>query len=346
MRRAGLIFSHRYLQHHPGFMQISTPNSLVGPWVDPDAHPSNHRLVMRTQHLIDLTNLPAQLTDIAPRLAADEEILRYHTPEYLARITALDAAGGGETGDGALMGPGSLEIARLAAGGVMAGVDAVMNGPIRRVFANVRPPGHHAMPDRGMGYCILGNVALAAMHARARYGLSRILILDWDVHHGNGTQEAFSGDPGVLFISVHQDDHYPAGWGRLDDAGEGEGVGFTVNLPLPAGSGNATYRAAFDRVILPIIEHYAPELIIVSAGQDASVRDSNGRMYLTVDSYRWLTRAAIDAAEAFGGWAGGHRAGGRLQRELRTVLHIRDRRDAGRSRRSDPGPDRGSRIRP
>ena len=295
---AGQVFSHRYLQHNPGALQISTPNSPVGPWVEPDLHPSNHRLVMRTQQLIDLSGLADRLADIPPRLATDSEILACHSEEYLDTLMALDAVGGGEAGDGALMGPGSLAIARLAAGGVMAAVDAVMTGPTRRVFANVRPPGHHARRNRGMGYCVLGNVALAVRHAQRTHGLTRILVLDWDVHHGNGTQEAFEADPGVLFISVHQDDHYPAGWGAADQVGTGEGTGFTVNLPLPAGSGDATYRAAFDRVILPIVSDYAPELIIVSAGQDASVRDSNGRMYLTVDSYRWLTEAAIAMADA------------------------------------------------
>lgn len=295
---AGQVFSHRYLQHNPGFLQIATPNSLVGPWVEPDLHPSNHRLVMRTQQLVDLSGLAPRLAGIAPRLATDEEILAYHSAAYLDRLTALDAAGGGEAGDGALMGPGSLAIARLAAGGVIAAVDAVIAGPTRRVFANVRPPGHHAMRDRGMGYCILGNVALAAHRARRAHGLARVLVLDWDVHHGNGTQDAFIDDPGVLFVSIHQDDHYPAGWGAAGDVGVGQGVGFTVNLPLPAGSGDATYRAAFDRVILPIVASYAPELIIVSAGQDASIRDSNGRMYLTVDSYRRLTQAVIDLADA------------------------------------------------
>ncbi|CAA9577253.1 MAG: Acetylspermidine deacetylase; Deacetylases, including yeast histone deacetylase and acetoin utilization protein [uncultured Thermomicrobiales bacterium] len=298
---AGQVFSHRYLQHNPGFLQIATPNSLVGPWVDSDLHPSNHRLVMRTQQLVDLSGLAPRLAEIAPRPVTDDEILAYHSPDYLDRITALDAAGGGEAGDGALMGPGSLAIARLSAGGVIAAVDAVMAGPTRRVFANVRPPGHHAMRDRGMGYCILGNVAIAAHHARRVHGLSRVLVLDWDVHHGNGTQDAFIDDPGVLFVSVHQDDHYPAGWGAAGDVGVGEGTGYTVNLPLPAGSGNATYRAAFDRVVTPIVASYAPELIIVSAGQDASIRDSNGRMYLTVDSFRWMTQAVIDLADATAG---------------------------------------------
>lgn len=295
---AGQVFSHRYLQHNPGALRIETPNSLVGPWVDPDPHPSNHRLVMRTQQLADLTGLSDRLAEIPPRMATDAEILAYHSPAYLDRVVALDDAGGGEAGDGALLGPGSLAIARLAAGGVIAAVDAVMTGPTRRVFANVRPPGHHAMRDRGMGYCIFGNVALAALHARRTLGLDRVLVLDWDVHHGNGTQDATRDDPGVLFVSVHQDDHYPAGWGAATDVGVGEGAGFTVNVPLPAGSGNATYRAAFDRIVAPIVAAYRPQLVIVSAGQDASIRDGNGRMYLTVDSYRWLTEAVVAMADA------------------------------------------------
>ncbi len=298
---AGLVFHSRYLDHNPAFSQIPAPNSPVGPWVDPDPHPSNHRLVMRTQQLVGLTGLDNRLAPVAPRPVTDAEILTYHTEAYLQRLEDLEAAGGGEAGDGALMGPGSLAIARLASGGVLAGVDAVMTGPVRRVFANVRPPGHHAMADRGMGFCVLSNVALAAHHARTTYGLERILVLDWDVHHGNGTQDAFYGDPGVLFVSVHQDDHYPAGWGAADQVGTGEGTGFTVNVPLPAGSGEATYRAAFDRVIAPVVAAYRPELIIVSAGQDASVRDANGRMYLTVGAYRWLTEALMAMADATAG---------------------------------------------
>ncbi|HEV2527431.1 MAG TPA: histone deacetylase [Thermomicrobiales bacterium] len=298
---AGQVFHHRYLDHNPAFMQIPAPNSPVGPWVDADTHPSNHRLVMRTQQLLGLTGLGERLTEISPRPVTDAEILTYHTEPYLRRLEELEAAGGGEAGDGALMGPGSLAIARLAAGGVLAAVDAVVAGPVRRVFANVRPPGHHAMADRGMGFCILGNVALAAHHARAVHGLERVLVLDWDVHHGNGTQDAFYGDPGVLFVSIHQDDHYPAGWGAAGQVGTGEGQGFTVNVPLPAGSGEATYRAAFERVIQPIVAEYAPQLVIVSAGQDASVRDANGRMYLTVGSYRWLTEAVIAMSDATAG---------------------------------------------
>ena len=294
---AGIVFSHRYLEHNPGFLRIDSPNNPRDPFVEPELYPSNHRLVMRAQQLIDLQGVGDHLAEISPRPATDEQLLAYHTPNYLARLTELDAQGGGESGDGAMMGPGTLGIARLAAGGVIAAVDAVMTGPTRRVFANVRPPGHHAVAERGMGFCVFGNVALAALHARQQYGLERILILDWDVHHGNGTQAAFFGDPGVLLISVHQEDLYPAGSGNAGDIGTGDGRGMTVNVPLPGGCGDAAYRAAFDRIIGPIVESYGPELIVVSAGQDASARDALGRMSLVMDSYRWLTRFAMDAAE-------------------------------------------------
>ncbi len=185
-------------------------------------------------------------------------------------LLALDKTGG-DTGSGAPMGIGGLRIARLSTGGVMAAVDAVMTGTVRQAYALVRPPGHHAMAHEGMGFCIFNNVVIAARHARAMHGVRRVAVVDWDVHHGNGTQSAFYEQPDELFVSLHQDSLYPNGWGTVDQVGEGAGEGRTVNIPLPAGSGNATYRAAFERIVVPVIEEFAPELIFVSAGQDASV---------------------------------------------------------------------------
>jgi acetoin utilization deacetylase AcuC-like enzyme len=153
------------------------------------------------------------------------------------------------------------------------------------------------MSDRGMGFCIYGNVAIAARHAQRRHSAERVAILDWDVHHGNGTQDAFYADPSVQFISLHQDNLFPVGWGSLDQVGEERGEGSTINIPLPAGSGNATYLAAMEQLVLPAIRQFVPDLIMVSAGQDASVMDPLGRMSLTTSAYRAMTRQLRDLAD-------------------------------------------------
>jgi acetoin utilization deacetylase AcuC-like enzyme len=236
------------------------------------------------------------MTRIAPYEASDQDLLRFHSKDYLDRLAMLDKTGG-DTGSGAPMGIGGLRIARLSTGGVMAAADAVMAGDVRQAYALVRPPGHHAMANDGMGFCVFNNVVIAAKHAQARHGAGRIAIVDWDVHHGNGTQSAFYADPDVLFISLHQDSLYPYGWGLVDQIGDGAGEGRTVNVPLPAGSGNATYRAAFERIIVPVIEEFQPELIFVSAGQDANVFDPLARMSLTTSAYRAMAGIMLDLAE-------------------------------------------------
>lgn len=294
-RKAGLVFSHRYLQHNTNPFRLPSGGSL--PFVEPVDHPSNPRLVDRTMHLVDLSGLSEDLVPVAPYTASEDAILACHTPELLERVKAADAAGKGDAGKGAPVGRGSYEIARLAAGGVMAAVDAVMTDSPKRVYALVRPPGHHAVADMGMGFCIFNNVAVAARHAQQKYGIERVMILDWDVHDGNGTQSIFYDDPSVLFFSFHQNELYPAGWGLIDQVGEGDGVGRTVNVPLPAGSGNAAYMASMEEIVLPIARQFAPQLIIVSAGQDASASDPLGRMSVTTDGYRAMTQVMIDLAE-------------------------------------------------
>ncbi|HLF98158.1 MAG TPA: class II histone deacetylase [Methylococcaceae bacterium] len=296
----GFVYDDRYLQHNPGIELFWTPRGpRSAPFVEPILHPSNYRLAMRTKHLLDLGGLTSRLVRIEPRPATAEELALFHTPEYVARVRQLSAQGGGDAGEHAPVGPGSYEIALLAAGGAIAAVGAVMEGAVRRVFVNCRPPGHHALADRGMGYCLFNNVVLAARHARNAYGIGRVLILDWDVHHGNGTQEAFYADPSVLFVSLHQDGLYPHDMGPLHQTGSGAGDGTTVNLPLPAGSGDAVYRAAFERIVLPIARAFAPELILVSAGQDASTMDPEGRMCLSSEAYRWMTAALMDLAAEY-----------------------------------------------
>jgi acetoin utilization deacetylase AcuC-like enzyme len=295
---AGLVYNDRYLQHNPG-LEGHWPDGPPYPFVDPVMHVSNYRLVMRTKHLIDLSGLSKHLLPIDAYPASIDDLTVYHTPEHVEHVRAACEAGGGDIGRGAPASRDSYEIALLAAGGAMSAVDAVLDGRVRRAFANVRPPGHHAMSDLAMGFCLFNNVVIAARYAQRRYGLNRVLILDWDVHHGNGTQDAFYADPNVLFISLHQDRLYPPGFGDVDQIGEGAGEGYTVNLPLAGGSGDATYRAAFERIVVPIARQFQPEMVFVSAGQDASLADQLGRMAVSTEGYRMMTQAMIDVAEEF-----------------------------------------------
>jgi len=232
---------------------------------------------------------------IAPRAATEEELLRVHTPDFVKWLRTLSGEQGFLDAD-TYVGPESVEVAELAAGGTIAMIDALIDGPVKRGVALVRPPGHHARPDHAMGFCLINNVAVAAAHARAR-GLGRVAIVDWDVHHGNGTQDAFYEDPSVLYVSTHQFPFYP-GTGAVLETGEGDGKGYTVNVPLTAGGGDAVYRAAFERVILPVLEDYEPELVLVSAGFDASARDPLAEMTLSAEAFGWMARALRRVADA------------------------------------------------
>ncbi len=226
-------------------------------------------------------------TPIAPRPATAEELARVHEPAFVTWLESLRGEEGYVDAD-TYVGPQSVAIAELAAGGTVAMVDAMIDGPVKRGIALVRPPGHHATPARAMGFCLLNNVAIAAAHARAR-GLERVAVVDWDVHHGNGTQDTFYRDPHVLYVSTHQYPFYP-GTGAVLETGEGEGKGYTVNVPLGAGGGDGVYRGAFERVVLPALEEYRPDLILVSAGFDASARDPLAEMTLSADAFGWMGR--------------------------------------------------------
>lgn len=192
--------------------------------------------------------------------------------------------------------PESYRVALLSTGGALAGLRSIFNNQMRRVFVFNRPPGHHAEYDQAMGFCIFNNVAIAASVARRDYAVKRIAIVDWDVHHGNGTQQAFEEDSSVLFISIHQSPAYP-GTGYLNQVGVKEGTGFTVNVPLPAGCGDVEYRLFFEQLITPILDQYKPELLIVSAGQDAYRRDPLAGMSLTHQGYFDMACSLADVSE-------------------------------------------------
>lgn len=293
-RRVGLVYDERFLLHDPGDYKIIYREPF--PFEEPVPHMSNELVVKRTRRLLDLLGYTEAMPAIEAVRASDEVLLGYHSSEYIARVADVSRTGG-DTGFGGVIATGGDEIARLAAGGVVAAVDAVARNDVHHAYALVRPPGHHAMSDKGMGFCIYGNVAVAARHAQRAHGLEKIAIIDWDVHHGNGTQDAFYDDPDVLFISIHQEDLFPVGWGKLEDRGEGAGTGSTVNIPLPAGAGNRAWLEVMERLVTPIIRQFSPDLIMVSAGQDASVQDPLGRMSLTTAAYRAMTRIMRDLSE-------------------------------------------------
>ena len=294
--RVGFVFDDRYLQHNPGLETHWMSNNPY-PFVEPTLHNSNYRLVLRSKHLIDLTGLGKDLIKIEGRAATDEQIGWYHTPEYIQRVKDISAAGGGEAGGGTPIASDGYEIACLSTGGCLAAVDAVVDGRVDRSFANVRPPGHHAVADSAMGYCVWNNVVIAAHYAQKQYGLKKVMILDWDVHPGNGTQDAFYSDPSVLFFNLFQHGIFGPGVCERDQIGEGDAAGTNVNIAVPPGSGHATYMAAFERLVKPITREFKPDIILISAGQDASISDPLGRNQLVCESYRQMTEALIDLAE-------------------------------------------------
>ncbi|MCX6672353.1 MAG: histone deacetylase [Methanothrix sp.] len=215
---------------------------------------------------------------ITPKPATVTQVATIHGRRYIDQVKAICEHGGGHLDVDTILSESSYDAALMAAGGALTAVDAVM-GDYGSAFALVRPPGHHALPNRGMGFCIFNNIAIAAKHAQAR-GLEKVLIVDWDVHHGNGTNDIFYSDPGVLYFSTHQYPHYP-GTGRADEVGEDDAQGFTVNVPLPSGTADAGYLIAYREILLPIALEFKPDIVLVSAGQDPHKDDPLGGMRLT-----------------------------------------------------------------
>ncbi len=242
-----------------------------------------------------LARRAAGLHQIQPRAASDDEILRVHTRSHLQ--TLVDVEGEQTRLDpDTYSAPRSLEIARLAAGSLIDISLRVARGEAPSGFAAIRPPGHHAESAHAMGFCLLNNVALAVRALQAELGIERVAILDWDVHHGNGTQHIFEDERDVLFASLHQFPFYP-GTGALGERGNGEGLGSSVNLPLPAGCGDAEYGAVFDEVALPILRQFAPQILVVSAGFDAHARDPLGSMQVSTLGFRRFAERARSLAD-------------------------------------------------
>lgn len=290
----GFVWHEIYMWHDTGTHAGVLPPG--GP-VQPYEHAENPASKRRIRNLLEVSGLLDKLVPVAASEATEEQLLRVHTQEYLDRISSLSKEAGGDAGSLTPFGKDSYEIAKLSAGGVIAAVDAVLDAGVDNAYALVRPPGHHALADTGMGFCLLCNGAIAGLHALDARGLQRIAFVDWDVHHGNGTQAAFWEDPRALTISIHQDNCFPPDSGPIEDNGAGPGEGFNINIPLPPGSGAGAYEAAFNRVVIPALRTFRPELIVVPSGFDAGAHDPLGRMLLHSGTYRSLTQKLMAIAE-------------------------------------------------
>jgi acetoin utilization deacetylase AcuC-like enzyme len=314
-------------------------------------HPENARRLLAIEAALDSPALGLRefLAPVAPRPATREQIALAHTPEYVDALQRVMAQAPGyvDTAPTYIV-PESFEVARLAAGGALAAVEAVLaeRGPgLHAAFALVRPPGHHAVADQPMGFCLFNNIAIAARHACEHHGLERVLIYDFDVHHGNGTQDILYDDPRALFISTHQWGIYP-GTGAVEETGSGPALGCNVNLPLPDGAGDTAFGQVMEEVIQPLAERFQPQLVLVSAGFDAHWLDPLAGLQLTLGGYARIAQALVETAEAHAGGRivfvleGGYHLGaltGGVTGILRTLLGERGLPDAlGPAPRAEP----------
>jgi acetoin utilization deacetylase AcuC-like enzyme len=273
---------------HPRYLEHNLPG-----------HPEHAGRIQAVWSKLEESGLASRMKRAEATPVTDEQILAVHEARYLdvfQQIALLSPDEVGMLDHDTYALSVSPEVARLAAGGVVDAVGMVLRGEADNALAAVRPPGHHAIPRRGMGFCLLGNIAIAARHAQKAHGIERVLIVDYDVHHGNGTQDMFYDDDSVLFISTHQSPFYP-GTGRLDEMGSGKGKGYTLNIPLPAGQGDKNYATIFEQIVWPAARRFQPGLILVSAGFDAHWTDPLASMKLSLTGYGTLTRQLIAMAK-------------------------------------------------
>ncbi len=282
MGSIALVYHHNYKLHETG------------------NHPERKERLSAIIEVLKKLNAWEKLEHITPEIVDMEILKMVHSERHIAGVRDFALKGGGWWDPDTYVSPNSFEVALLAAGGAVRAVTEVMEGRSRVALALVRPPGHHAEPQRAMGFCLFNNIAVAAKYAQAFYKLDRIMIVDWDAHHGNGTQAAFISDPSVLYFSVHQSPLFP-GTGAAGEMGTGTGKGYTVNIPLPAGTGDRSYYYLFQKIFMPLAVQYRPQLILVSAGFDAHFNEYLAGLSLTSEGFARIAAVVKDIADKYCG---------------------------------------------
>lgn len=280
MNKTGIVKDVRYLDH------------VMGAY-----HPESPQRLKAIYEMLEDPDMKGNFKDVPVRMAKREELLMIHSPDYVDILEATDGKSSTYLDPDTQTSSGSYKAALLAAGGVCEAISMVNSGELENAFALIRPPGHHAEKSKAMGFCLFNNVAIGARYAQEHLGLDRILIADWDLHHGNGTQHAFEDDPSILYFSTHQYPYYP-GTGSYVEVGTGKGEGFTVNVPLSTGYGDGEFLAIFDRILRPVALEFDPDIILVSAGFDILKEDPLGGMNVTPNGFAGLTGSIIEIADA------------------------------------------------
>jgi len=305
MLRTGIVIDSRFLNHQPG-----------------PGHPESSKRLEVIYDMLQEPGMAGRFREVPVRKASREELLLVHSPEYVDRIAATAGKRYTHLDPDTAASAGSYEAALLAAGGVCKAISMVLSRELDNAFALVRPPGHHAERSRSMGFCFFNNVAVGARYAQEQHHLKRVLVVDWDLHHGNGTQRSFEEDPSVLYFSTHQYPYYP-GSGAFTEVGRNKGEGFTVNVPLSVGHGDGEYVGIFKKILRPIALEFNPELILVSAGFDIYKDDPLGGMGVTPGGFAALTRCVMEIAQAS--------CGGKIVMTLEGGYHLKGLRDSARA---------------
>ncbi|MEQ9695771.1 class II histone deacetylase [Shimia sp. SDUM112013] len=295
----GFFWDERCFWQSGGNYALTLP---VGDFVQPLAAgglPESPETKRRLKNLLDVSGLSRELHMTSAPAASREDLERVHPATYLEQFKAMSDAGGGELGLRTPFGKGGYEAAALSAGLAKEAVLAVLRGELENAYTLSRPPGHHCLPDWPNGFCLLASIAIAIEAAKAAGLADRVAVIDWDVHHGNGTEAIFLSRDDVLTISLHQDRNYPLDTGAFDVRGEGDGAGYNINIPLPPGAGHASYLDTMERIVLPALDRYRPDLIIVACGYDAAAFDPLSRMLATAETFREMTRQVMGAADTW-----------------------------------------------